>query len=386
MDNDDLLDIPTFLDRRSHVDMVNIDAALDNKENNSISAVSKSELQNVSPDDFIDSIFDGKEAEELVCVTKPISFKSKSTGDTVNTFTNRSIGDPEFRSFQAGNKPADWYMCLSSVDIPAKDEKVRRRREDIKFTYCIVLDDVGTKVKEDDIPLPPSWKMETSPDNYQWGYIIYRDNRQAKIEALIDALIAKGMSDPGATGVYRIVRLPGSINMKPKNNKFPARLTEWNPQRSSSLEDVASAFGVDITNTAERKKSQGNITNSKLDGHDDPVLQWLNEKKLSGADNGKFITVACPWQSQHTDQNDDSTGYSPVGHGDDKTTRYFNCFHGSHGGAGPKNTADFLYWVAEQGGPKCSNNDEPTWLGEMNERYMVVNEAGKTFVYRPIKD
>jgi hypothetical protein len=345
-----------------------------------------SELQNVSPDDFIDSIFDGKEADELVCVTKPISFKSKHTGDTVNPFINRQMDDPEFRSFVTGNKPADWYMGISSVVIPAKGEKVRRRREDIKYTYCIVLDDVGTKVKEDNIPLQPSWKIETSPGNFQWGYIIDRDDRQAKVEALIDALIDKGLSDPGAVGVYRIVRVPGSINMKPENNKFPSRLTEWNPQRSSSLEDVASAFGVDITETVERKKSQGNISNSKLDGHDDPILQWLNEKKLSGDDNGKFITVVCPWQAKHTDQNDDSTGYSPIGHGDDKITRYFNCFHGSHDGEGPKNTTDFLDWVAEQGGPKCSNHDEPTWLEEMNERYMVVNEAGKIFVYRPTTD
>jgi hypothetical protein len=390
MDNDHLLEIPPFLDQRSHTDMVGIDAAPINNGNNCVddkaSVVSKSGLQNVSPDDFIDSIFDGKEAEELVCVTKQVSFNSKSTGDTVNTFINRPMGDPEFRLFQAGNKPADWYVCISSVDIPAKDEKVRRRREDIKFTYCIVLDDVGTKVKEDNIPLPPSWKIETSPDNYQWGYKIDRDDRQAKVEALINALIDKDLNDPGATGVYRVVRLPGSINMKPENNKFPSRLTEWNPQRSSSLEDIASAFGVDISSAVKPKKSQSDATNSKLGDYDDPVLKWLNEKKLSGDDNGKFITVVCPWQVKHTDQNDDSTGYSPIGHGDDKTTRYFNCFHGSHDGEGRKNTADFLDWVAEQGGPKCSNHDAPAWLDEMNERYMVVNEAGKTVVYRPIKD
>ena len=348
--------------------------------------IDSSGLQNVNPDDFIDSIFDGKEADELVCVTKSISFKDKHSGKTVDTFANRSMGDPDFRSFQAGNEPADWYMCISSVVIPAKGEKVRRRREDIKYTYCIVLDDVGTKVKEDDIPLPPSWKIETSPGNFQWGYKIERDDRQDKVEALIDALIDKGLSDPGAVGVYRIVRVPGSINIKPKNNKFPSRLTEWNPQRSCSLEDVASAFGVDISSTIKPKKSQGDVSNSKLDAYADPVLQWLNEKKLSGADNGKFITVVCPWQAKHTDQNDDSTGYSPIGHGDDKTTRYFNCFHGSHEGEGRKNTADFLDWVAEQGGPKCSNHDEPTWLEEMNSRYMVVNEAGKIVVYRPTTD
>ena len=342
--------------------------------------------KNIGAVEFINYIFSGKRADELICVTKPISFKDEHTGKTVDTFANRSMGDPEFCSFQAGNKPDDWYMCISSVDIPAKGEKVRRRREDIKYTHCIVLDDVGTKVKEYDIPLQPSWKMETSPGNFQWGYKITRDNRQGEVEALINALIAKDMSDPGAIGVYRIVRVPGSVNMKPENNKFPSRLTEWNPQRSSSLEDIASAFGVDITNTAERKKSQGDAITTIPDCDADPVLKWLNEKKLLGADNGKFITVVCPWQVKHTDQNDDSTGYSPIGHGDDKTKRYFNCFHGSHDGEGPKNTADFLSWVARQGGPKCSNHDAPAWLGEMNSQYMVVNEAGKTVVFRPIKD
>ena len=342
--------------------------------------------QNLSPETFIGSIFEGKKADEIICVTKPANFIDKNNGDTVNTFINRSINDPEFCDFLSGNKPEDWYVCISSVEIPAKKQRIKRGRAQIKYTYCIVLDDVGTKAKEEDIPLPPSWKMETSPDNFQWGYLIERDNRQAKVEALINALISKGMSDPGAIGVYRIVRVPGSINMKPANNKFPARLTEWNPQRSSSLEDIALAFGVDITNTAEHIKSIGNVTTPKLVGHVDPIMLWLNENELSGDDNGKFITVVCPWQSKHTNQNDNSTGYSPVGHGEDTSSRYFSCFHGSHDGDGPKNTADFLNWVAEQGGPTCSGHDAPTWLDEMNSQYMVVNEAGKIVVYRQTTD
>jgi hypothetical protein len=344
------------------------------------------ELQNVGPDDFIESIFKGKEDDELVCVTKPISFTDNQSGETVSTFINRSMSDPDFRAFLSDEKSADWYVCISSVEIPAKDKKIKRGRAQIKYTYCIVLDDVGSKVKEEGIPLQPSWKMETSPGNFQWGYIIDRDNRQTKVEALINELIAKDMSDPAAVGVYRIVRIPGSVNMKPQNNKFQSRLTEWNPKLIWSLDDIAAAFSVDTSNSVKPRKSRGDITTVNLDGYVDPILEWLNEKKLSGADNGKFITVACPWQSQHTDQNDDSTGYSPVGHGDDATSRYFSCFHGSHDGEGPKNTADFLNWVAEQGGPKCSNHDAPTWLEEMNNKYMVVNEAGKIVVYRPTTD
>ena len=66
----------------------------------------------LSTQDFIDTLFEGKEDEELVCVTKPISFKDKDTGKDVNTFVNRRTRSEDFRAFLSGKKPADWYVCI----------------------------------------------------------------------------------------------------------------------------------------------------------------------------------------------------------------------------------------------------------------------------------
>ena len=314
----------------------------------------------LSTQDFIDTLFEGKEDEELVCVTKPISFKDKDTGKDVNTFVNRRTRSEDFRAFLSGKKPADWYVCISSVTTPEGEEKLKRGRTHIKFTYCIVLDDVGTKVKAKDIKLEPSWKMETSNGNQQWGYLIVADDRQAKVEFLINELIRMDLSDPGAIGVYRVVRVPGSVNMKPKNKKFKSRLVEWTPERIWDLEDLAKEFGVDLENIKERQRDQGVAAKVDLSNYEDPVLKWLKDQDKLGEDNGKFFKVECPWHHLHTNKNDDSTGYSPIGHGEDPSTRYFNCFHGSHGGDGTKNTSDFLSWVADQDfGPDLATDGDP---------------------------
>lgn len=325
----------------------------------------------LSAQEFIDAVFDGKEPDELVCVTKPISFTDKDTGKEVNTFMNRQVRSTDFRAFLSGKKPADWYVCISSVGKPEGDDKLKRGRAQIKLTYCIVLDDVGTKVKEKDISIEPSWKMETSKGNQQWGYLIVADERQAKVEFLINLLIEKEMSDPGAIGVYRVVRIPGSVNMKPKNKKFKSRLVEWNPDRVWDLEKLAAAFDVDLSNVVERKKKQG-VTDLDLTHYQDPILKWLKETERLGEDNGKFFKVECPWHDSHTDQDDDSTGYSPIGHGEDETTRYFNCFHGSHGGDGAKDTSDFLSWVADQDGPDLAMNGDP-YLEETRRAAVVAS-------------
>lgn len=66
----------------------------------------------------------------------------------------------------------------------------------------MALDDLGLKVPLDRIAAcKPSWLLETSPDNYQAGYIFdapVTDIQQA--DALKTALIAAGLCDAGATG------------------------------------------------------------------------------------------------------------------------------------------------------------------------------------------
>ena len=56
-----------------------------------------------------------------------------------------------------------------------------------------MLDDIGTKSKVP--PIEPTWIIETSPDNYQWGYTFALDDQPLKgdcsaaIKAIAEAVI-----------------------------------------------------------------------------------------------------------------------------------------------------------------------------------------------------
>ena len=105
----------------------------------------------------------------------------------------------------------------------------RRRKVQFDRTYCVVIDDVGlrgltgtsAKVGADKVMLKPSWALETSPGNWQLGYILEGgDTRGGKVVALLEAMVSRGLvsdgSDPGMKGVTRYVRLPVGTNTKSK--------------------------------------------------------------------------------------------------------------------------------------------------------------------------
>lgn len=345
-------------------------------------------------EEFIDTIFDLKRDDELVCVTKPISFEDKDTGKEVNTFTNKRVRSSDFQKFLKGNEPADWYVCISTVCHPENGEKLKRGGKQIKLTYCIVLDDVGTKVKEEDIPLPPSWKMETSPENFQWGYLIIPDDRQAKVEALINALIKMDMSDPGAIGVYRVVRIPGSVNMKPKNDGWLSRVTNWHPERCWTLDELAAEFGIDLdalvkTVGEESEQQASSINQPDIDvfgdgppaEYADLLLNFLTDKGYVVEDNGgEWVKVTCPWHKKHT-TGENTAGYSPMGRGegDWRGTRAFKCLH-AH--CQDRHYQQFSDWAVGRGGPLLPGvwDASSAAVERLNLSYFVVRAGGKTLV------
>lgn len=70
------------------------------------------------------------------------------------------------------------YFTVSLFEPDPKDGLSSRRRKDLfEAAYCLVIDDVGTKIDmdafEDNNLLSNwwAWILETSPGNYQYGYI-----------------------------------------------------------------------------------------------------------------------------------------------------------------------------------------------------------------------
>jgi hypothetical protein len=114
-------------------------------------------------------------------------------------------------------KPSQWredcnlYFACASMVAGA----TTRSTKTFGALLCAVLDDVGTKVPLDAPRPEPSWIVETSPGNFQYGYLLrpaVTDVRTAT--RLIGGLVSKGVTDAGADGIVRYFRLPGGVNSK----------------------------------------------------------------------------------------------------------------------------------------------------------------------------
>jgi hypothetical protein len=208
-----------------------------------------------------------------------------------------------------------------------------------EYVLVMVLDDVGDPEKAPNIPpLEPTWKIETSPGSFQWGYVFSEQPTKAEFSAAIRAIADAGYTDPGACNAVRNFRIPGSINLKPGRNNFAAQLREFKPERDFTLEQICAALNV---TPGEAEDAYRPIRISD-DGTDD-VMVWLSDNGmlLSKPNQEGWAGVICPNSAQHTDGNPEGR-YLPA-------SRAYCCLH-SH--CTELDSSVFLQWVADNGGPK----------------------------------
>ena len=292
----------------------------------------------VNTQQFVREVFDydNLPADERVCLT----IKGGDGGWSNFPATPRRLD-----RFKEGE--AAWYVGVSSYATPDETGYFPRDRDHARYAYCIVLDDVGTKAQAPGVV--PSWKIETSPGNYQWGYIIEPvDVADPKGEAYYEgcqrALSMAGFTDDGARGTYRVVRVPGSLH----RTGFVARVTMWEPVRVWVLSELMDEFGLEPVMERPRRRTEPGGGAVSLDQVDDPVLDWLvAEGHTTGGVGPKFVDVVCPWADEHSDGNV-TAGYTPAGYGPKEFDHAFSCFHEHCQGRGKH---QFLDWVTGRGGP-----------------------------------
>jgi len=231
-----------------------------------------------------------------------------------------------------------WYGNTASFIIDRfEDGRVSASAANCEYVAVMVLDDVGTKSKTP--PLPPTWIMETSPSNYQWGYVFNEQPPKGDFAAAIKAIAAAGYTDPGACNPVRNFRLPGSVNLKPDRGEWGSILTEFHPEREYLLADICAALDV----TPGPAESSGPRPIRMSDDGADDVLVWLSGQSLllSRPNAEGWAGVVCPNAAEHTDGNPEGR-YMPL-------NRAYCCMHG-HCVDLDSNT--FMQWVADQGGPR----------------------------------
>ena len=236
-------------------------------------------------------------------------------------------------------RPGAWYANTASFILSRMGDKISASAGNATHCLFLVLDDIGTKSKTPE--LPPTWVMETSPDNYQFGYVFNEQPTTGEFAAAIKAIAAAGYTDPGATNPVRNVRLPGSINLKPGRDNFASRLVSFSPDRDYTLTQICESMGV------TPGEVEGTVRPIGLqDDGEDEVLAWVAEQgQLLERTNGAgWAGVVCPNAAEHTDGIIGGR-YNPV-------NRAYKCLH-AHCLEWDSNR--YLAWVAEQGGPKVAH-------------------------------
>jgi len=236
------------------------------------------------------------------------------------------------------------FFTISTFYPDPEDGKNRRRKANFAAAYCMMIDDIGSgegaKISDIDMlsyPIVPSWRIETSPDNFQYGYIFdYPEMDRGTIEALLKGLVAldlvNGGGDPGMLGCTRYARLPVGSNTKAKYGQpFRHVLHEWRPDRRYTVGKIAESFGIDLKYHATHEDYAEPLSEEL-----DYPLQSLKRLGLTKAKLREGIwDITCPWQDEHSGELDNGTAYlSPMG---------FKCHHGHCADKTGKNLLNWLH-------------------------------------------
>jgi hypothetical protein len=248
---------------------------------------------------------------------------------------------PAFVPGKPRRSGASWYANTAAFITDRMTERVSAAAANCEFVLVMVLDDIGTKSKTP--PLEPTWKMETSAGNFQWGYAFEFDHqpRKGEFAAAILAIADADFTDPGACNPVRNFRIPGSINLKQGREEFAAVLVEFHPERQFTLAQICAALGV-VPGPAQ---GDGPRPLRVQDDGSDDVFAWLNEQGMVySRPNGEgWAGVLCPNADDHTDGSPEGR-YMPA-------NRAFCCLHGH---CTEWDSERFLTWVASRGGPSQS--------------------------------
>lgn len=143
----------------------------------------------VTNDVFINGIFGDINGPE-----KPVIVGFK--GDPGKVSKSAWFGKPYTLGKTVFNPEENNYTSFASY-TPDKEGQYRRRKEHFAALHAIMLDDVGQKVDLDRVTLQPSWIIETSLGNFQYGYALSEPLRNSSdADILLNAIIEAGLCDP----------------------------------------------------------------------------------------------------------------------------------------------------------------------------------------------
>lgn len=307
------------------------------------------------------------------------------------------------RPFTGNDAPesdhANNYFALSAF-MPDLEGTYHRRKKSFAAQFVVALDDVtpvvvGGKQKAQipfsRVTLPPTYVLETSEGNFQVGYFLREPIFDCgEAEDLSKAVIASGLSDPGAGGpCARLMRLPIGCNGK-YQPEFHCRLRLWEPKRRYTIDELREGLQIGFVSAACVKQQTvtllSNVCQSVAEGNavytpaptTNIVLQALSERGLLKREvaPGKY-ELACPWVNEHTDQVDSGAVYWAPD--ENHPHGSFKCLHGHCIGRGISELLDYLGIEHEAALMKARITTAP---GEVNRIVVAAEtELARTGLY-----
>jgi hypothetical protein len=265
--------------------------------------------------------------------------------------TALDIGNRMGQRYRHGRDPngQQIYFCISTVRCPPRANILSRKQSDLVATHVIPLDDVGTKVEFNAIKLEPSMTLETSKGNFQYLYLLNQPVAPGLGASMLIGLAKAGLTDKGAIGASRVMRVPGSLNNK-RGDGWRARVTSWHPGRRFTPQQLSKGLGFDYGPALKPPEPIRRLQS----GEHDPfwaALERLGMVQGPAAGSSGFIPIVCPWEDGHqTPPFEQGAGYVPaVGGG------AFHCFHEA---CSSHNTSEFKIWVSREDTRMRSQNDK----------------------------
>ena len=203
---------------------------------------------------FMEAIFhtEQKGAAALVC--------SKSGDPTAGSWIAQRADEAGLMCPVGNNN----YVNCSSF-FPGADGTVSARKDRAAAFHFLMLDDVGSKASLERLgDFKPSWMLETSPGNFQAGFILAEPLTDTEhVLQLQNAAIHAELCDPGAKGMGRWSRLPIGINGKSKyrsaaGEAFKCKLITWNPELRYTADEIVEGLG--LTLEPKTQKPQCKVT------------------------------------------------------------------------------------------------------------------------------
>lgn len=294
----------------------------------------ETDLSKISNSDFIKAIFG-----DVIGSERPIVVSFAGNPGTVGK-------GAWFGNSWITNKtplPANQNNYTSFATFKPDDKgKYRRQKKQFAALYAVMFDDIGVKVDFARIILAPSWKIETSPCNFQIGYLLNEPiTAPAIADNLLNSIIEAGLCDPGSNGACaRIGRLPVAINGKLKNadgSHWHCQLRAWNPERRYSVQEIVDGLQIELKAPLQQRQTRNRKSNQQSDPYQDDVhIPRADENPVITAlkNSGRYKQplgdgkhdITCPWVHEHTDRVDHGTAYFEPS--ESYTSGGFKCQHG----------------------------------------------------------